>query len=93
MPSWRAVRSEAPVGHARKHYEVAIAVQDCERVLRSHLEVVRDRPPGDDLDDLEEVIFSLVQEEEQAAQGVAGLIEPVTRRYVELTTSGDKADR
>jgi ferritin-like metal-binding protein YciE len=34
-----------------------------------------------------------VQEEEQAAQEVAGLIEPVTRRYVELTTSGDKADR
>jgi ferritin-like metal-binding protein YciE len=34
-----------------------------------------------------------VQEEEQAAQQVAGLIEPVTRRYVELTTSGDKADR
>ncbi len=34
-----------------------------------------------------------VQEEEQAAQAVAGLIEPVTRRYVELTTSGEKADR
>jgi ferritin-like metal-binding protein YciE len=34
-----------------------------------------------------------LQEEEQAAQAVAGLIEPVTRRYVELTTSGDKADR
>ncbi len=34
-----------------------------------------------------------VEEEEQAAQQVAGLIEPVTRRYVELTTSGDKADR
>ena len=34
-----------------------------------------------------------VQEEEQAAQQVAGLIEPVTRRYVELTTSGNKADR
>jgi ferritin-like metal-binding protein YciE len=34
-----------------------------------------------------------VQEEEQAAQEVAGLIEPVTRRYVELTTSRDKADR
>ena len=34
-----------------------------------------------------------VQEEEQAAQEVAGIIEPVTRRYVELTTSGDKADR
>jgi ferritin-like metal-binding protein YciE len=33
-----------------------------------------------------------LQEEEQAAQAVAGLIEPVTRRYVELTTSGDKAD-
>jgi ferritin-like metal-binding protein YciE len=34
-----------------------------------------------------------MQEEEQAAQDVAGPIEPVTRRYVELTTSGDKADR
>jgi ferritin-like metal-binding protein YciE len=34
-----------------------------------------------------------VQEEEQAAQEVAGLIETVTRRYVELTTSGEKADR
>jgi ferritin-like metal-binding protein YciE len=34
-----------------------------------------------------------VREEEQAAQEVAGIIEPVTRRYVELTTSGDKADR
>jgi ferritin-like metal-binding protein YciE len=34
-----------------------------------------------------------IQEEEQAAQEVAGLIEPVTRHYVELTTSGDKADR
>jgi ferritin-like metal-binding protein YciE len=34
-----------------------------------------------------------VQEEEQAAQEVAAIIEPVTRRYVELTTSGDKADR
>jgi len=34
-----------------------------------------------------------VQEEEQAAQEVAGIIEPVTRRYVELTTSGEKADR
>jgi ferritin-like metal-binding protein YciE len=34
-----------------------------------------------------------VQEEERAAQEVAGIIEPVTRRYVELTTSGDKADR
>jgi ferritin-like metal-binding protein YciE len=33
-----------------------------------------------------------LQEEEQAAQAVAGLIEPVTRRYVELTTSGVKAD-
>jgi ferritin-like metal-binding protein YciE len=33
-----------------------------------------------------------VQEEEQAAQQVAGLIEPVTRHYVELTTSGNKAD-
>ena len=34
-----------------------------------------------------------VQEEERAAQEVAAIIEPVTRRYVELTTSGDKADR
>ena len=34
-----------------------------------------------------------VQEEEQASQEVAGIIEPVTHRYVELTTSGDKADR
>ena len=34
-----------------------------------------------------------IQEEEQAAQEAAGLIEPVTRKYVELTTSGDKADR
>jgi ferritin-like metal-binding protein YciE len=34
-----------------------------------------------------------IQEEEAAAQHVAGLIEPVTRRYVELTMSGDKADR
>ena len=34
-----------------------------------------------------------VQEEKQAAQEVAGLIELVTRCYVELTTSGDKADR
>jgi ferritin-like metal-binding protein YciE len=34
-----------------------------------------------------------VHEEEQAAQEVAAIIEPVTRRYVELTTSGGKADR
>ncbi len=34
-----------------------------------------------------------LQEEEQAAQRVADLIEPVTSRYIELTTSGDKADR
>src|SRR3712207_8807555 len=34
-----------------------------------------------------------IQAEEQAAQEVAGIIEPVTRRYVEMTTSGDKADR
>jgi ferritin-like metal-binding protein YciE len=34
-----------------------------------------------------------LQEEEDAARQVADLIEPVTRRYVELTTSGDKADR
>jgi ferritin-like metal-binding protein YciE len=34
-----------------------------------------------------------IQEEELAAQQAADLIEPVTRRYVELTTSGDKADR
>jgi ferritin-like metal-binding protein YciE len=34
-----------------------------------------------------------IQEEELAAQQSADLIEPVTRRYVELTTSGEKADR
>ena len=34
-----------------------------------------------------------VQEEEAAAQDVAAMIEPVTRRYVELTVSGEKADR
>ena len=34
-----------------------------------------------------------VQEEEQAAQDLGSLIKPVTRRHVELTTSGDKADR
>lgn len=34
-----------------------------------------------------------LQEEEQAADQVAGIIEPVTRTYVELTTSGAKADR
>ncbi len=34
-----------------------------------------------------------IQEEEHAAQQVADIIEPVTRRYVELTLSGDKADR
>jgi ferritin-like metal-binding protein YciE len=34
-----------------------------------------------------------IQEEELAAQQAADLIEPVTRRYVELTTSGEKADR
>jgi ferritin-like metal-binding protein YciE len=34
-----------------------------------------------------------IQEEELAAQQVADIIEPVTRRYVELTMSGDKADR
>jgi ferritin-like metal-binding protein YciE len=34
-----------------------------------------------------------LQEEEQAAQRVAEIIEPVTRRYVEFTTSGAKADR
>jgi hypothetical protein len=28
-----------------------------------------------------------------AAQQVADLIEPVTRQYVELATSGEKADR
>src|SRR4028119_1298215 len=33
------------------------------------------------------------QEGEAAAQAVAALIEPVTRRYVELTVSGEKADR
>ncbi len=34
-----------------------------------------------------------IKEEELAAQQVADLIEPVTRRYVDLTTSGAKADR
>jgi ferritin-like metal-binding protein YciE len=34
-----------------------------------------------------------IQEEETAAQQAAEIIEPVTRRYVELTMSGDKADR
>ena len=34
-----------------------------------------------------------IREEEQAAQQAADLIEPVTRRYVELTASGEKADR
>jgi ferritin-like metal-binding protein YciE len=34
-----------------------------------------------------------LQEEEQAAQRVAEIIEPVTRRYIEFTTSGAKADR
>ncbi|KAA2236499.1 DUF892 family protein [Salinarimonas soli] len=34
-----------------------------------------------------------VQEEESAAQAVAAIIEPVTRRYVELTVAGEKADR
>ena len=33
-----------------------------------------------------------IQEEELAAKQVADVIEPVTRRYVELTLSGDKAD-
>jgi len=35
----------------------------------------------------------ILQEEEQAARDAEGIIEPVTRRYVELTTSGAKADR
>lgn len=34
-----------------------------------------------------------LEEEERAARDAEGLIEPVTRRYVELTTSGAKADR
>lgn len=34
-----------------------------------------------------------IKEEELAAQQVADLIEPITRRYVELTTSGEEADR
>ncbi len=34
-----------------------------------------------------------VQEEERSAQDVAAIIEPMTRRFVELTTSGYKADR
>jgi ferritin-like metal-binding protein YciE len=33
-----------------------------------------------------------LQEEEQAAQRAAALIEPVTMRYIELTTSGQKAN-
>lgn len=33
-----------------------------------------------------------LKEEEQAAEQVAMLIEPVTSRYIELTTSGQKAD-
>jgi ferritin-like metal-binding protein YciE len=33
-----------------------------------------------------------IKEEEMAAQQVADLIEPVTRQYVDLTTSGEKAD-
>lgn len=34
-----------------------------------------------------------LREEEQAAERVAEIIEPVTRRYVELATAGEKADR
>jgi ferritin-like metal-binding protein YciE len=34
-----------------------------------------------------------IEEEEQAARAAESIIEPVTRRYVELTTRGDKADR
>ncbi len=34
-----------------------------------------------------------IQEEESAAQAVAAIIEPVTKHYVQLTTSGEKADR
>ena len=34
-----------------------------------------------------------IEEENRAAEQAADLIEPVTRRYVELTTSGSKADR
>jgi ferritin-like metal-binding protein YciE len=34
-----------------------------------------------------------LQEEEQVAQRVADLIEPVTSHYIDLTTSGAKADR
>jgi ferritin-like metal-binding protein YciE len=34
-----------------------------------------------------------LQEEDKAAQAVADLIEPITRRYVELTIRGAKADR
>ena len=34
-----------------------------------------------------------IHEEEAAAQAVAAIIEPVTKRYVELTVSGAKADR
>ncbi|WP_342211355.1 DUF892 family protein [Microvirga pakistanensis] len=36
--------------------------------------------------------FRVSVQEEQAAREVASIIEPVTRRYVELTTSGEKAD-
>ncbi len=34
-----------------------------------------------------------LREEEQAADRVAEIIEPVTRRYMELTMAGEKADR
>src|ERR671921_600347 len=36
---------------------------------------------------------STIKEEEQAARAAESIIEPVTRRYIELTTRGDKADR
>jgi ferritin-like metal-binding protein YciE len=35
----------------------------------------------------------ILQEEEQLAKEAAALIEPVTSRYLELTLSGEKADR
>lgn len=34
-----------------------------------------------------------LREEEQAAERVAAIIEPVTRRYMELAMAGEKADR
>jgi len=39
-----------------------------------------------------ELFRKSLEEEKQAAQGVEGLIEPVTRTYVKRTTQGAKAD-